>query len=72
MQEKVLYKSCLYFRSMKKPVPARKPQVSLALNPEDKDFIEAVAKAKGLSMTALLRTLAYEEGRRLGIEPPKK
>jgi hypothetical protein len=57
---------------MKKPIPIRKPQVSLALNPEDKEFIEAVAKAKGLSMTALLRSLAYEEGRRLGIEPPSK
>ena len=50
----------------------RKPQVSLALDPEDKEFIEQVAKARGLSMTALLRTLAYDEGLRLGIEPPKK
>ncbi len=57
---------------MKDPNAARKPQVSLALDPEDKDFIERVAKARGLSMTALLRTLAYDEGRRLGVEPPKR
>jgi hypothetical protein len=58
---------------MKEPKsPARKPQVSLALDPENKEFIERVAKARGLSMTALLRTLAYDEGRRLGIEPPKQ
>jgi len=63
----------LYFCDMKTSSSAnRKPQVSLALDPEDKEFIEQVAKARGLSMTALLRTLAYDEGRRLGIETPKK
>ncbi|MGI4873241.1 MAG: hypothetical protein ACRYFX_18930 [Janthinobacterium lividum] len=57
---------------MKSPDNARKPQINLALEPEDKEFIERVAKARGLSTTALLRTLAYDEGRRLGIEAPNK
>ncbi|MGI4872857.1 MAG: hypothetical protein ACRYFX_16990 [Janthinobacterium lividum] len=46
--------------------------MSFALDPKDKDFIKQVVKARELSMTALLRTLAYDECRRLGIEPPKK
>ncbi|WP_233635647.1 plasmid mobilization protein [Hymenobacter setariae] len=58
---------------MKEPKAARRnPQVSIALAPEDKKFIEKVAKARGLSMSALLRTLAYDEGRRLGIADPSK
>lgn len=45
----------------------RKPQIGVEVAPEEKLIIEKVAKAKGLKAATLLRTLALEEARRLGI-----
>lgn len=49
----------------------RKPQLNLALDASDKDFIEKVAKARRLSVTGLIRTLVFDEGRRLGMQVPE-
>jgi len=49
----------------------RKPQLNLALHASDKDFIEKVAKARRLSVTGLIRTLVFDEGRRLGMQIPE-
>ena len=46
----------------------RKPQPNLALDAEGKDFIEKVAKTRRLSITGLIRTLIFDEGRRLGMQ----
>ena len=48
----------------------RKPQLNLALAAGDKSFIEQVAKARRLSVTGLIRTLVFDEGRRLGMKIP--
>lgn len=48
----------------KKP---RRPQVNLALEAEEKELMEKVAKARGLSVSALVRMLTIDEARRLGI-----
>jgi hypothetical protein len=49
--------------------PARKPQVNLQLEAEEKELFEKVAKAKGnVGVSALLRLLVVEEARRLGIK----
>ena len=45
-----------------------KPQLNLALDAEGKDFIEKVAKTRRLSITGLIRTLIFDEGRRLGMQ----
>ncbi|MFC6225623.1 hypothetical protein ACFP2F_20420 [Hymenobacter artigasi] len=49
----------------------RKPQLNLALDAGDKSFIESVAKARRLSVTGLIRTLVFDEGRRLGMQIPE-
>jgi hypothetical protein len=49
----------------------RKPQLNLALEAEDKDFIEKVAKARRLTVTGLVRMLVFDEGRRLGMQIPE-
>ncbi|MDB5267205.1 MAG: hypothetical protein JWP58_245 [Hymenobacter sp.] len=54
-----------------KPDKPRKPQLNLALEAEDKEFIEKVAKARRLSVTGLIRTLVFDEGRRLGMPVPE-
>ncbi len=46
---------------------ARKPQVNLALEAEEKTLIERVAKERGLNVTGLIRLLVRDEARRLGI-----
>ncbi len=45
----------------------RKPQIGVEVAPEEKIIIEKVAKAKGMKAATLLRTLALDEARRLGI-----
>lgn len=47
---------------------ARKPQLNLALDAEEKELVEKVAKARGVSVSALVRLLAFDEARRLGID----
>jgi hypothetical protein len=49
----------------KKP---RNPQIGVECKPEEKALIERVAKARGMGAATLLRTLALDEARRLGIE----
>lgn len=55
---------------MKTPAdkPARKPQVSLAIKPEEKELMERVAAKRGVSVSALIRLLTLDEARRLGVE----
>lgn len=52
---------------MKTPSKSRKPQINVEVSAEEKELIEKVAKAKGLKAATLLRTLALDEARRLGI-----
>lgn len=58
-----------YIRCMKedKQARARKPQIGVEVTPEEKAVIEKVAKTRGLGAATLLRTLALDEARRLGI-----
>ena len=49
----------------------RKPQLSLALDTGDKAFIEKIAKARHLSVTELIQTLVFDEGRRLDMQIPE-
>jgi uncharacterized protein (DUF1778 family) len=53
-----------------KPAPTRKPQLNIALEAEEKKLVEDVAQARGLSVSSLVRMLAYDEARRLGIALP--
>lgn len=46
---------------------SRKPQIGVEVTAEEKATIEKVAKAKGMRAATLLRTLALDEARRLGI-----
>jgi hypothetical protein len=48
--------------------PARKPQMNITASVEEIALIERVAKKRGLSVSALLRSLALDEARRLGVE----
>ncbi len=48
--------------------PARKPQMNITAKQEEIELIERVAEKRGLSVSALLRSLALDEARRLGIE----
>jgi hypothetical protein len=50
----------------KKP---RKPLLSIEATAEEKAVFQKVAKARGLSVSALARTLMLDEARRLGISP---
>ena len=49
----------------------RKPQPNLALDTEDKDFVEKATKARRLIITELVRTLVFDEGRRLSMQIPE-
>ncbi|WP_400190687.1 hypothetical protein [Hymenobacter sp. B81] len=55
---------------MKADKPARKPQLNIALEQEEKDLVEAVAKARGVTVSSLIRLLAFDEARRLGMKLP--
>lgn len=48
--------------------PGRKPQMNITAKPEEIALIERVAEKRGLSVSALLRSLALDEARRLGVE----
>jgi hypothetical protein len=55
---------------MKAPEPtdkSRKPQINVAVSEQEKDLFEQIAAKRGMKTAALLRSLAYDEGRRLGI-----
>jgi hypothetical protein len=51
-----------------KPGKARKPQMNITAKVEEIALIERVAEKRGLSVSALLRSLALDEARRLGVE----
>ena len=51
-----------------KEKPARKPQMNVTAKLEEIALIERVAEKRGLSVSALLRSLALDEARRLGVE----
>jgi uncharacterized protein (DUF1778 family) len=53
---------------MRNPEKPRKPQINVEATADEKDLIERVAKARGMKAATLLRTLALDEARRLGIE----
>ncbi|MGI4872064.1 MAG: hypothetical protein ACRYFX_12905 [Janthinobacterium lividum] len=48
--------------------PGRKPQLNITAGADEISLIERVAKKRGLSISALLRSLALDEARRLGVE----
>jgi uncharacterized protein (DUF1778 family) len=52
---------------MEKPTKARKPQINVEATADEKALIERVAAARGMKAATLLRTLALDEARRLGI-----
>lgn len=52
---------------MENRVPARKPQITVALEADEKALIERVAAARGISVSALVKLLCFDEARRLGI-----
>ena len=57
-------------KSNKKPAPGRKPQLNVALEADEKELVEKVAAARGVTVSSLIRMLAYDEARRLGIPTP--
>jgi len=52
---------------MAKEKENRELQVNIKANQQEKDLLEAVAKARGLSNSMLVRMLIADEARRLGI-----
>ncbi|MCC2547722.1 DUF6290 family protein [Hymenobacter sp. BT175] len=48
----------------KKP---RKPMLTIEVDAEEKALFQRVAKARGLSVSALARTLMLDEARRLSV-----
>ena len=60
----VLYVCCMKSTEDKK---ARKPLLSIEVEINEKALFQKVAKARGLSLSALARTLMLDEARRLGI-----
>lgn len=56
----------MYIWAMKTPTD-RKPQITVALDSEEKKLIERVATVRGVSVSALLKLLAFDEARRLNI-----
>ena len=52
----------------KKPVGSRGPQLNVKLGEDEKRIADAVAKARGLNTSGLVRLLILDEARRLGIE----
>lgn len=49
---------------------SRKPQLNVALEAAEKKLVEDVAKARGVTVSSLVRMLAFDEARRLGIPVP--
>jgi uncharacterized protein (DUF1778 family) len=54
---------------MKNPKQNRDLQLNIKATKAEKDMLEAVAKARGLSSSMLVRMLVADEARRLGIQP---
>lgn len=52
---------------MEKQLKPRKPQINVEATADEKALIERVAAARGMKAATLLRTLALDEARRLGI-----
>jgi len=53
---------------MEKTKSGRKPQINVEVTAEEKDVIQKLAKSKGMRPATLLRSLALDEARRLGVE----
>lgn len=51
-----------------KPKPARRPQINITATAEEAALFERVAKKRGMKVSAMLRSLAFDEARRLGVE----
>ncbi|RSK46108.1 hypothetical protein [Hymenobacter perfusus] len=49
---------------------SRKPQLNIALEAAEKKLVEDVAKARGVTVSSLVRMLAFDEARRLKIALP--
>lgn len=52
---------------MRNPDKPRKPQINVETTIEEKALIEKVAVVRGMKAATLLRTLALDEARRLGL-----
>lgn len=53
---------------MRNPDKPRKPQINVEVTIEEKEILEKAAKARGFAgVSSLMRTLALDEARRLGI-----
>ena len=52
---------------METPKNTRARQLNIKANDDEKALLEKVAKARGLSSSALVRMLVADEARRLGI-----
>lgn len=52
---------------MRNPGKPRKPQINVETTAEEKTLIEKTAAVRGMKAATLLRTLALDEARRLGI-----
>ena len=52
-----------------KAQPSRRPLLSIECDNEDqREYFGRVAKARGVSVAALVRLLLLDEGRRLGLQ----
>jgi len=52
---------------MRSPSKPRKPQINVEATTEEKALIEKAAAVRGMKAATLLRTLALDEARRLGL-----
>jgi uncharacterized protein (DUF1778 family) len=52
---------------MRTPGKPRKPQINVETTAEEKTLIEKTAAVRGMKAATLLRTLALDEARRLGL-----
>jgi hypothetical protein len=52
---------------MGKQALPRKPQITVAVEADEKTLIERVASKRGVSVSALIKLLCFDEARRLGI-----
>jgi uncharacterized protein (DUF1778 family) len=52
---------------MRNPGKPRKPQINVETTAEEKTLIEKTAAVRGMKAATLLRTLALDEARRLGL-----
>jgi hypothetical protein len=53
---------------MRTPGKPRKPQINVEVTLEEKQLFEEVANARGVKTATLLKMLAHDEARRLGIK----